>query len=390
MENVEFMSQHPIQMSARRAVDQLARKIGGLNFEDLRGIAQLATDGTQAVSDMAQDLHERIATPLRLGARGVITDAVYASVRGVSRLVGKGTDLALGALANKNDRWSQPSSGRENVISILNGVCGDHLYASQNPLAMPMTLLGSFAHQGKYALFIHGLCLNDSHWRQDALVNAMQSLGFTPIFLRYNSGRRIAENGAELAALLGAALHAIDCEIVVLAHSMGGLVLRSALQIHAQNDTEPHWRQQIQRVIFLGTPHLGAPLERAGHWVETLWHSLPFAAALAPIAGLRSAGITDLRHGQITAGELDAIGQVQLPKDIACYAIAASLGKASKKSAAGMLGDGLVPVSSALAQADGAQVFAPERCAVLYGIGHLQLLYAPAVVNQVRQWMADA
>jgi pimeloyl-ACP methyl ester carboxylesterase len=311
-------------------------------------------------------------------------------VRGVSRLVGKSTDLALGALTNKKDRWALPSGNRENVISILNGVCGDHLYASENPLAMPMTLLGNFADQGKYALFIHGLCLNDSHWRQDALVKEMQSLGFTPIFLRYNSGRRIAENGAELSALLAAALHAIDCEIVVLAHSMGGLVLRSALQIHAQNDSAPHWQQQIQRIMFFGTPHLGAPLERAGHWVETLWHSLPFAAALAPIAGLRSAGITDLRRGQITSGDPDAIGPVQLPKNIACYAIAASLGNASKNSAARMLGDGLVPVSSALAQSEGGEVFAPERSTVLYGIGHLELLYAPAVVGQVGRWMANS
>jgi pimeloyl-ACP methyl ester carboxylesterase len=375
-------------MSKRQAADEFARKFGGLSVQDIRGIAQLATDGTQAVSRMAQDLHERIATPLRLGARGAITDAVYASVRGVSRLVGKSTDLALGALTNKKDRWAQPSGNRENVISILNGVCGDHLYASENPLAMPMTLLGNFADQGKYALFIHGLCLNDSHWRQDALVEAMRSLGFTPIFLRYNSGRRIAENGAELAAQLGAALHAIDCEIVVLAHSMGGLVMRSALHIDAQHDSARHWQQQIQRIMFLGTPHLGAPLERAGHWVETLWHSLPFAAALAPIAGLRSAGITDLRHGQITNGDLDAIGQVQLPKNITCYAIAASLGNASKNRAARLLGDGLVPVSSALAQIESGEVFAPDQRAILYGMGHLELLSAPAVVSQVRRWLA--
>jgi hypothetical protein len=64
-----FMSQHPIQMAARRAFDQLARKFGGLSVQDIRGIAQLATDGTQAVSRMAQDLHERIATPLRLCER---------------------------------------------------------------------------------------------------------------------------------------------------------------------------------------------------------------------------------------------------------------------------------------------------------------------------------
>jgi pimeloyl-ACP methyl ester carboxylesterase len=375
-------------MATREAADVVTRKSVGFSVQDLRGIAQLAADGTEAVSRMAQDLHERIATPLRLGARGVITDAVYASVRGVTRLVAKGTDLTLGALAREQNSWAQPSGNRENVISILNGVCGDHLYASHNPLAMPMMLLGSFANQGKYALFMHGLCLNDSHWRQDALVKQMQQLGYTPIFLRYNTGRRIFENGAELAALLARALHGRHCEIVVLAHSMGGLVLRSALHFNgqSQNDTA-NWQQQIQRIVFLGTPHLGAPLERAGHWVETLWHSLPFAAALAPIAGLRSAGITDLRRGQISSGDLDAIQQVQLPQDIACYAIAASLAKAGKSSP---LGDGLVPITSALAQGENADVFAPERRAVLYGIGHIELLYAPSAVRQVRLWLENS
>ena len=54
--------------------------------------------------------------------------------------------------------------------------------------------------------------------------------GVTPVYLRYNPGRHISENGRDLAHRLQALVDAwpVPVEAIsILAHSMGGLVSRS-------------------------------------------------------------------------------------------------------------------------------------------------------------------
>ena len=91
---------------------------------------------------------------------------------------------------------------------------------------------------GKVLVLIHGLCLNDLHWQtatsdgNTAQGEALAAtLGYTPVYLRYNSGLHVSENGNELSMQLEQlAAHwpvAIE-EISILAHSMGGLLARSA------------------------------------------------------------------------------------------------------------------------------------------------------------------
>ena len=55
----------------------------------------------------------------------------------------------------------------------------------------------------------------------------------------------------------------------------------------------------LREIVFLGTPHHGAPLERAGHGVDVLLDATPFSRPFAQIGKLRSAGILDLRHGHV-------------------------------------------------------------------------------------------
>ncbi len=355
-----------------------------------RGLIQLAADGVCAISRQAQDLQLRITKPLPFALGDALTKGIHLSIRGIATLSGATAGAVLrrwpASGAAELDEETNQASITDNAVSILNGVCGDHLVASNNPLAIDMHILGlaqvnDQAGTLPLVLFVHGLCLNDSHWQDHAV--AMQSLGYAPIFLRYNSGKAIADNGAELAAILNQLIVSKQT-ITIIAHSMGGLVLRHALQrAHAEKHA---WKSQLQKILYLGTPHAGAPLEQAGNWVESLWRSIPYAAALAPIARLRSAGIMDLRHG------LDE-STSRVKRRYQEYAIAANLLKGKAPPVSGvstLLGDGLVPVASALGQsALQANRIPKSRQHVIDGIGHIDLLHAPAVIAQIKICLAN-
>jgi pimeloyl-ACP methyl ester carboxylesterase len=129
-----------------------------------------------------------------------------------------------------------------------------------------------------------------AHWPSE--------LGYTPVYLRYNTGRHISQNGSELAVMLAQLIDQWPVpveEISLVVHSMGGLVIRSAIDTR----TRPTrlWPQHLKAIVFLGTPHHGAPLERAGNWIDVLLGTTPFSKPFAKLGQLRSAGITDLRYG---------------------------------------------------------------------------------------------
>jgi hypothetical protein len=146
------------------------------------------------------------------------------------------------------------------------------------------------------------------------------------------------------------------------------------------------WPAQVDDLVFLGTPHHGAPLERAGHGVDLLLGAAPYAAPLARLGRVRSAGITDLRHGLSGPHHTP----LPLPAGPRCWAVAATLGEGSGALKGRLFGDGLVPVDSALGRhRDAAHTLAlaPDRQAVLHQTGHLDLLDSPAVASLLRQWL---
>jgi hypothetical protein len=178
---------------------------------------------------------------------------------------------------------------------------------------------------------------------------------------------------------------------------MGGLVARSAIHhgLLIQRG-RLRWPSRVDDLVCLGTPHLGAPLERAGHGVDLLLSAAPYAAPLARLGKVRSAGINDLRLGNIVPGPASDDGtfrcpQVSLPGETRCFAVAASLGPAGESLSAKLLGDGLVPVASALGHHHDAHRrldFAPERQAVVHDTNHLELLSSTHVYSLLRQWLA--
>jgi len=382
---------------------------------DLRGVAQLATDATLALTSLVEAMHARIASVPGLTApaqtRG-ITGLVYRSVRGVTRLVGGGVDRAFALLTplltKMGPAYGEPWREREALRSALNGVIGDHLAATSNPLALTMTLrhagqpltLERSALQaalpqatGRVLVLLHGLCMNDLQWTREGCDHGKalaEQGGYTPLYLRYNSGLPVHINGAAFADLMESLLAAWPQPIervVLLAHSMGGLVARSALHQGAQ--AGQHWPSRVDDVVFLGTPHHGAPLERAGHGLDLLLGATPYAAPLARLGKVRSAGITDLRHGRILANAQP----VPLPTTIHCHAIAACLGTAAGRIKKQWLGDGLVPLDSALGRhADLRRDlgFAAERVAVFDDMNHMALLNREEVMQALLCWLAPA
>lgn len=401
-----------------------------LRLSDLHGVARLGVEATAGLTDVVEAMHAAIAQP-HLGLRGAapartagIAGLVYRGIRGATRLTG----AELGKVLSRQDAAHlRTSAEREAVIAALNGVLGDHLAATGNPLAIPMRLhhagrpLALDANalsdavptpSGKLLVLVHGLCMNDLQWTRnghDHGTMLAEALGCTPLYLHYNTGLPIAENGRRLADILDR-LHAawpvpVE-EIALIGHSMGGLVARSACS-HAARGKRP-WMAALRQLVCLGSPHHGAPLERGGRWIDAVLGAMPFAAPLARVGTLRSAGITDLRHGLGRAAGDDA-PSAPLPRGVRCYAIAASTAAASPRPArsnlagtaaagarrrdalhARWIGDGLVPVASALGHhPDPRQAisFAKRRQWVGYGMHHLDLLDHPQVADRLLRWL---
>jgi pimeloyl-ACP methyl ester carboxylesterase len=350
--------------------------------DDLRGLGKLAVDATKNVTDVVQAMHGAIGGPF---AR-LFSAPVYASIRAITSLVGGSVDFALGHLGPLLGEGA-PAKERELLRAALNGVIGDYLAETNNPLAIEMRVhrVDETAPKPRIVVFVHGSSMNRQAWE------AARELDATPLHVDYNSGLHISTNGRALSAELDALVRswpvAVE-SIALVGHSMGGLVARSAC--HYARVANQGWLRHLRALVFLGTPHHGAPLERGGNWLETLLGVTPYSAPLAKLARLRSAGVTDLRFGYLIdehwqgrdrfALGRDARTPVPLPDGVACCTVAAE-------------DDGLVPVASALGEHADPSLrldFAPDRRVVVKSCGHIGMLRSPEVWDHVGRWLHAA
>jgi pimeloyl-ACP methyl ester carboxylesterase len=403
-----------------------------LQASDLRAIAQLLTQGTLGVTRITEGVHQSVWRTLGLpgGAqvdqtRG-LTGLIYKSINGITQTIGRSVDAALHKLQPLLELLeSAPADSpqRAAVLAALNGVMGDRLAAEHSLLAMSMSLRmqgrvlnwqampAISSVTSKVLIVIHGLSMNDLQWtaqHQGHEVNhataLADALGYTPVYVRYNTGLHTSQNGHALAEqLTQLILHwpMPVAEISVLAHSMGGLVTRSAVQVAKQGAMA--WPKLLKNLAFLGTPHHGAPLERAGNWVDVILGSTPFSRPFAKLGQLRSAGITDLRYGHVLDQDWqgharfrrkpDSRTALPLPEGVACFAVAATTAGKRSLLADRLVGDGLVPLHSALGQHDEPArclIFAPQSQCILYRMNHMQLLSSPLVTQQLLAWLKPA
>lgn len=358
-------------------------------IEDLRGVSRLAVDATRSVTDVVEEMHGALG-----GIAAIFAAPVYASIRAVTSVVGVTLDAALSRLAPLLGETAS-TSDRETVLAVMNGVFGDYLAETKNPLAIEMRLHVTARTGRRLLVMVHGSSMTHVQCalHPEALA---RDLGYAVAYVQYNSGLHISTNGAAFADKLEELVRGwpepLD-EIVLVGHSMGGLVARSA--VHAAEQAQHAWRGKLTKLISIGSPHHGAPLERAGNWFETLLGISRYSAPLARLGQLRSAGVTDLRWGNVLdehwqdrdrfeLGD-DPRTPLPLPADVAGFAIAGTTATAGET---GLAGDGLVPVDSALGRhATPSHTLAFSEVFVAHSTTHLELLAKPAVYEVLRRWL---
>jgi pimeloyl-ACP methyl ester carboxylesterase len=394
---------------------------------DLRAYTRLATDATIAVTDLLENMHHNISRlPGVFGqatnepARG-ITGFVYRSIRGITRKVGSGVDSVL-RVVTPETLPADVSLQREILVAVLNGVVGDYLKSTDNPLQISMQMrrdgvaleLDKAAlaaaipeASGKILVLAHGLCMCDLQWHRRGHNHGEQlaeDAGFTPVFLHYNSGLHISSNGREFSEKLEALVESWPVpveQLVIIGYSMGGLIARSACEEARRSGKT--WLGHLRDLVFIGTPHDGSPLERTGNRLDAILGSSPYTAALSRLGKVRSAGITDLRHASLDDsewqnqdrfnGKRSRRAALPLPEGVRCYAIAGSIGKKPGALSERIAGDGLVPLYSALGlhRSEQRNLGLPEsRRWIAYKTNHLDLLGSQDAYAQINAWLEQA
>jgi pimeloyl-ACP methyl ester carboxylesterase len=300
----------------------------------------------------------------------------------------------------------------EAAISVLNAVVGDHLRSRSNPLQIELGLCHggrslpctrdaiARAHPaatGKLCVLVHGLAVNEDVWRFPGdRAHTYGSLlqrdrGYTPFQVRYNTGLPLCDNGRSLAELMGALVrcHPVKVrEVVLVGHSMGGLVVRSACE-NARQAGQP-WLKRVAHAFYIGAPHGGAPLERFGNVVARVLRAVGVShtTLVADVLDLRSAGIKDLGLANLVARQVgerdpDALGEacaaVPLAPGISHHFGVGGLGADERHLVTRLFGDAMVPIASAgardLVREDGVRAdvrFFPR-------VGHVALAHHPDV-----------
>jgi len=379
----------PARYAYALAVDEEVRT---MKSEEVRALGRL---GARAFADAVthvERVHGGIATRAFRPARAAgvparvthdaISRTVYACVRGA----GKGVGLAAAEVASMVAPTKTELSPRANLAqSILNAAIGDKLAAAHDPLAIRMSVRVDGEATPKLAVFVHGLGENDLSWGHRYGSRLRTDFGFTPVYVRYNTGRHISENGRDLASLLTELVGdwPVDVDrVVLIGHSMGGLVVRSACHYGTIE-----WASLVSDVFYLGSPHTGAALERLASKLGWALGHLNETRPYADLVNVRSAGIKDLRYGYVI--EEDWAGcdadrcldnhrhEIDWLPHANHYAVSASVPGASAR----LVGDLLVHPGSARGR------LPIDQHRHLEGLNHFDLLNHPQVYEAMRSWL---
>jgi pimeloyl-ACP methyl ester carboxylesterase len=405
-----------------------------MQSRDIRAVGQLAGEASSMVTTLVRGMHAGIARRVS-GSIGIpaaptglihdgLTRAIYGGVeRGI-----RGATQAAGAVAaelwgDDSDQALESRTTSAAVLAAVNGIYGDELNERDNPLASPMAI----RHRGKMipptadglaaafpsatervVVFVHGWCLTERSWsRRPPADSGMEDsrtygerlreeLGFSPVRLRYNTGLHVSVNGRALADLLDR-LHADwpvpISELVLVGHSMGGLVARSACYYGAEQ--QHRWTDAVSHVVCLGSPHLGADLEKGVSVASWALARLPETRAIAAFLNARSDGVKDLRYGACLDEDWRDVDPDEFLRDrcheapflphATYHFVAATL----TPSLLGIIaGDQLVRSYSATGRGRSRRIpFDAEHGLTLTGLSHLDLLNHPLVYAKLRDWL---
>jgi len=310
----------------------------------------------------------------------------------------------------------------DDAIAVLNGAVGDRLAAADNTLAIPLgfTIRGrgidldelTTTHpdaRPRLVVLVHGLMANERSWAyagKPPFEERLEAdLDVTCVCVRYNSGRHISVNGRELAHALQDLVDAWPVpleDLVIIGHSMGGLVSRSAGHYAAEAGLP--WVAQLSRMFLLASPSRGAPLEQLANVAAFTLRAIPnpWTWGIAWVFRQRSAGIKDLRHGWLVDEEWQAKGPdalsfgrkhlVPLLPHVHHFVAAGCLAPDEHHPLAKVLGDALVaPFSAKDEGIDGTPSDrAPTDARVFPGVSHLSMAGDDDVYTQLLAWWHDS
>jgi hypothetical protein len=390
-----------------------AGRLGGHAFS---GVVSRVEQVHQACAGRAFSQVQQAGAPIRV-IHDAIARGVYLAVRGAGVAAGALTGEAA-SLLSAGGRPAGGTPGGNLALAALNAIAGDQLGPDLDPLAIRMAVRVDGRDAGvtseelaaafpdptpRLAVFVPGLAETEDSWqRRDDVgepygLRLRSEFGYSPVYVRYNTGRHVSDNGHDLARLLDGLVTAWPGqadELMLVGHSMGGLVIRSAC--HYGRQEAAAWVDQVRQVFYLGSPHLGAPLARAAGFAG--W-ALGRAAETRPFVTLvngSSSGIKDLRYGYVLDDDwadcdLDSCirdhrSDVPLLAGADHYAISATVTADPGSAAGAVLGDLLVQPTSAQGRR-GRRQHIPMAVRPGHGLGgmhHFDLLNHPAVWAAIR------
>ncbi|MBC6606731.1 alpha/beta fold hydrolase [Hymenobacter sp. BT188] len=309
---------------------------------------------------------------------------------------------------------------RHFTLPVLNGAIGDQLAERQDRRAIQMSFrqhgadvdvadLRLSSEPQKTVVFLHGLMGDEMIWQSGAADTPrygpllQREVGVRSLYVRYNSGLHISENGQLLNTLLTELfeIHAEAIgELVLVGHSMGGLVIRSAGHYGTRKGQEQApWVKHLKSVFLLGVPNDGSFLEQNSHLTSVLLRKINVAPTrfLSKAMDQRSNGIKDLRHAWLVdedwqnprANDIFAPRTVVPPlPGVHYHVLVGSLLKTMGSALDHYFGDGLVGGGSAIGRTFGDPAL-PAGTIVTTSVfaqqSHIGLLSNPDVYQYLRE-----
>src|SRR3954463_5706355 len=408
----------------------MANELQVRQADEARELVRLAFEEAAGAFDGLHSIHGSIAERAfrRTGVGGApahwmhdrITGAVYAGLKGS---VGGMGGVADAGLARRPRVVSTTPRGAA-VVAAINGLIGDTLERRESALHQPMALrvrgeaIGTSRDDlaatypsatPRIAVFLHGLMETEFSWRWGSRETGEsygtlleRELGITPVYIRYNSGLRISENGRALAELVEqvvAAWPVTVTEVALVGHSMGGLVARSAA--YQAGADRMVWPTLVRQTISLGTPHMGAPLEQFVHYASAGLNALPETRPFSRFLRRRSGGIRDLRQGSLVdtdwrdrehdALRAEACAEVPLLEGVTHCFVTATITRSPKHPLGRLIGDCLVLQPSGSGRSRSRRLaFDEEYGHHVGGAHHFALLNHPAVYDKLRAWLSPS
>jgi hypothetical protein len=402
----------------------MARPVRSRKRRERAGVleaAALAVEHTDSlVLSAARDIHGSVAGRVhrvldRVAGGTTISHRAHVGIAGaVYGGVGFGLRAAAHALRTA-DRWGVGAPIEETgrgrfVLSAVNGLIGDRLVAEGSPLAIEIGV----RHDGRdlpldrpslaaaypdaspdLVVFVHGLCETEHYWDRRSRPRGPESPGapsygarladegWSPVYIRANTGLPIAESGVALSSLLGRLVDVWPTDvrrIAFVGHSMGGLIVRAACAVSTAADAD--WTRHVTDVVLLGAPHLGSPVERSIARGVKAFHRVPELSPFARIFDQRSVGVLDLHDGP--ADEVAHVPHARY------HLVAATLTRSPRHPLAATVGDLLVPYRSAAGLlANGAEIFPGADVLHVPNADHFDLLNHDDVHAALQAWLVD-